>query len=362
MKYKSLIISLAINLFLVLAFAFADCPTGATCWNGSVDNNWFNDQNWTTDLGAHVKPDINTDAYINYGKAIISGTVPAAAHSLILGLDYGDSGSVSVNGGSLSLPTGGTFDLNVSPIEGAIYVGYQGSGSLEIINGGTVTCGFGFIAALFGDGVRAASNGVVTVDGASSSWTVEPANGNNVLFIGGMDSTTDNGGTGLLSITNGGLVTVIHSGGSYAARVGTSGTLTGNSMLTLSSPGHPENYAAAGIVVRGTVAPTRELTIDGSLLYQAPASTVCDVIAGDNPNQAHINVEEVTSLHGRLSVTMTGTFTVGPTRFLLLHSEDALSSTFSQGISITYPTRQAICPHIIYDYDGNNVYLDTVCQ
>ncbi len=69
---------------------------------------------------------------------------------------------------------------------------------------------------------------------------------------------------------------------------------------------------------------------------------------------------ELTLLDGRLSVIMSGDFTSGPTRYILLHSAGPLTGTFSNGVSIKYPTDQGFTPVINYDYVANNVYLDLV--
>ena len=317
MKSKSAVQSVLIHLLTLMVLAVCASSAWADCntWTGGGHNSdWFTAANWSAGL-----PTLATDVCINGGAKVVINQSGAFAKSLTLGDNFGDSGAVTVdgtgtNGGTLTTAAGGS-DQGLAPIQGAIYVGNRGKGTLNIIHGGTVVSGYGYIAALAGQ--LAVSNGTVSVDGASSSWTVSSSS-NEALSVGGIGGT--NGGTGLLSITNGGLVTVNHNNGvPYAARVLTSGTLTGNSTIALTGP----NYYAASLVINGTIAPTRELTIDGPLFFTPGGSAVCDVMSSDDPNQEHFNVEEQAALSGRLTVTMTGTFTPG-TQFLLLHSDEGI--------------------------------------
>jgi hypothetical protein len=108
-----------------------------------------------------------------------------------------------------------------------IYVGNQGAGTLTISNAGTVVNNqSAYIAASQGE--LTTSSGTVTVTGSSSVWQVGNTNffASAHLFIGG--NGTSDGGTALLSITNGGRVNVSNNSADYSVRVGPSGTLTGN--------------------------------------------------------------------------------------------------------------------------------------
>ena len=134
----------------------------------------------------------------NGGKAQITSS-GATALSLTLGYNATNSGTVSVDG-----TNGGTCrSLARPPLD--IYVGYQGTGTLTITNGGLVNSGSGYIAASTSS--SAASNGSVTVAGSGSTWQIGDLNTlHSVLFVGGNEN--GDGGTALLSITNGGTVTV----------------------------------------------------------------------------------------------------------------------------------------------------------
>ncbi|MGD9127297.1 MAG: dockerin type I domain-containing protein [Planctomycetia bacterium] len=91
---------------------------------------------------------------------------------------------------------------NILTVDGAgstlrgnrLFVGYAGSGTLHVLNGATAHSN-----NTFGDsnlGYKSSGNGTVTIDGLGSTWINE-----NSLFVG-------NEGDGLLTIQNGGLVTV----------------------------------------------------------------------------------------------------------------------------------------------------------
>jgi hypothetical protein len=150
----------------------------------------------------------------------------------------------------------------------------------------------------------------------------------------------------LLSITNGGSVFVSNHASGYSVRVGPSGTLSGNGTL----------YTTSSIVpltdVKGTLSPNWTLTIDGDLTLESSAATVCNVTPG-NLSSIDAEVSGTATLNGRLSVTMTGTFTAGTT-YTLLHAGNTVSGTFSS-VSITYSPVPAYTP--VITYDAHHVYL-----
>lgn len=111
------------------------------------------------------------------------------------------SGSVLVDG------AGSTWTNN-----SYLYVGEDGSGTLRITHGGTVSNTFGIVGV--GPGVQGFNfgTGSVIVDGAGSTWTNSTG-----LIVG--DS-----GTGRLTITNGGVV--VSSGGFVGSATGSIGVVT----------------------------------------------------------------------------------------------------------------------------------------
>ena len=142
------------------------------------------------------------------------------------------SGYIGYNSNSVGLVTvdgaGSTWTNS-----GSLYVGNSGSGTLSITNHGSITGTSGYLGSSSG------STGLVTVDGAGSTWT------NSVdLYVG-------KSGSGTLSIVNGGAVSV--AGTTYvgfgasstgAVKFGTSGgTLTTRSLLV-----SPTQLAGTGTI------------------------------------------------------------------------------------------------------------------
>jgi len=137
--------------------------------------------------------------------------------------------------------------------------------------------------------------------------------------------------------------------------VGLSGTLTGNGTVWTIS----DYDAGRTAVVRGTLAPSGTLSIGfanskNNLILQGSATTVCSVTPSGNDS---VEISGTATVDGRLSVTMTGTFTCGTTQYTLLLAGGALTGSFGS-VSIKYPTNQGFTPQIAYDYVGNHVYLD----
>jgi T5SS/PEP-CTERM-associated repeat protein len=144
---------------------------------------------------------------------------------------HGSNGSVTV-GGAGSTWTNSNYLL----------VGYAGTGSLAISNGGKVSVAANGLGTAIG--YNAGSSGTVTVDGVGSNWSNS----------GGL--TVGNSGTGSLTITNGGSVTdfvlgfkigsvaggqgtviVDGAGSSFTNSSGGSVGVSGNGSLTLSNSG-----------------------------------------------------------------------------------------------------------------------------
>lgn len=348
MKKKSASHSVLICLFIVLAFAVYSSPARAdtTTWTGASNRDWFSATNWD-----HGVPTSSTDAFINNGDKVEINRSGATARSLTLGVNQGNSGTVWVNGangGSLDAVAQACAEGNADPKDGAIYVGYGGTGTLSITNGGRVTSRSGYMAVLTNP-VRPVSNGAVKVDGAGSTWTMSgPCSGQ---FIISGSSKFDPGGTALLSITNGGTVLVENNpSGLEALWVGLSGTLTGDGTITTTSSFRPTTFVA------GTLAPSGTFFIETNFrLDFFHGAMLCNV----TPQSAdRVEVSGFARPGGSLLVIMTGNFTSGPTRYNLLHADLGRGDIEFRSVSIKYPTDQGFEPRISYDTD--NVYLDLI--
>ncbi|MGD0960537.1 MAG: hypothetical protein ABSB19_12090 [Methylomonas sp.] len=136
-----------------------------------------------------------TTAYIgataNAAIAENNGSVVPTIYQSYLGYNTGVTGSLSVDGA-------GTAWLQNS----SMYDGYNGIGSVSVTNGGSVSIGG---ASFLGYGATGA--GSLSISGAGSSWTESGA-----LNVGGYGAA--NGGSGYLSITQGGGLTLTGSAGS----------------------------------------------------------------------------------------------------------------------------------------------------
>jgi T5SS/PEP-CTERM-associated repeat protein len=296
-----------------------------------------------TNWSSFQVPNVSIDAYINNrGTAQISGP-NAAAHSLTLGENSADLGTLvvdGVHGGSLTMADPGDDpEDNV----GALNLGVEGTGTMIIRNGGSVSgrASLGYAAHQL-----STSSGTATVDGAGSTWTVK-----HKLEVGGPTFIGGFSAPGLLSVTNGGTVIASPPLSIYINLLAEdSGTVTGNG--TIKTIG-----GTMQTVVHGTLAPSGTLTLYSELQLNSTATTVCNVTPSGADN---IQVRQQSPipgdafLGGRLSVTMTGTFTPGTT-FTLLHAEGGLNQTIFDSKSIKYPTGQGFTPAITYD--TNNVYL-----
>lgn len=265
----------------------------------------------------------------NGGTAQIASTDPAAeACETFLGQDNcGNACHNSVNSGNLSVNDGTLTTCN------ELHVGYAGTGKLTVNSGGRVSTTFAAdIGAVTG------SNGSASVDGTNSQWTVM---GGGALYVAGTGNGP--GGTGLLSVTNSATVTA------GSVHVYKSGTLTGNGTISLGS-------GSGTVTVDGTVAPNWTLSITGNLTFSNTAASMQCNVTPANLGSTDAHVTAGATLNGRLSVTMTGTFTPGTT-YILLQADGSLGGSQFFSNSITFPTGQNFTPEIIYDTNHVKLYL-----
>ena len=118
-------------------------------------------------------------------------------------LNIQNGGNVSNSIGQVGRETGSTGTVNVTGESStwnntSLLVGNNGNATLNVTAGGSVISD----AARIGDNTN--STGTVLVDGVGSTWT-----STNTLTLGGDDTTA--GGTGTLTITNSGAVTVANT-------------------------------------------------------------------------------------------------------------------------------------------------------
>ncbi len=176
---------------------------------GFAQSNLHIDGNATETAAAGTSSFATVVAGFNSGTVggVPGGTfiVPAGANVILSGIHIGQAagstGLVEVNGGSIS---------TTNP-QSQYYIGFNGSGTFTVSNGGTVT---GLSQSYVG--YNSGSSGVLTVDGHGSQYT------NTGFFVLG------NGGPAQLNVTNGGAVSspggTLQIGGSSTATALVSGT------------------------------------------------------------------------------------------------------------------------------------------
>jgi len=142
------------------------------------------DSTWTNGKNLHVGRFGNGTLHITDGAAVSNS-------STSIGLYPGSTGVVTVDG------AGSTWAN-----DGYLYVGRFGSnGTLNITGGAAVSNSDGYIAA------KSGSTGMVTVDGAGSTWT----NGED-LYVGGSGSATLNITAGAVVSSQNGYINYVASG------------------------------------------------------------------------------------------------------------------------------------------------------
>ncbi len=138
--------------------------------------------------------------------------------------------------GEVNVAGSGSTWVNIN--NSYLYVGYNGSGTLSITSGGSVSNAWGCI------GYNSGSTGVVKVDGTGSTWT-----NSNDLDVGGF--YFGDYGNGTLNITNGGSVSV--GGATYVgANHGSTGSinfgLNGGTLTTQSLYASPTQLTGTGTI------------------------------------------------------------------------------------------------------------------
>ncbi|WP_158257950.1 autotransporter outer membrane beta-barrel domain-containing protein [Sphingopyxis lindanitolerans] len=267
--------SSVIALVVGASFAFMAMPALANDWTGAVDNDWNNPGNWSDGV---VPPSGNTFVDTTANAPIIGAGVDAKTSRLVVGFD--GTGSLTVRDGG-TLTQDGDIGVGGRPLDGT-----AGNGTLLITGAGsrvTATNGRLFLAT------RPNSQGRVTIDaggvmrvvGANIGSETSTANitvtgAGSLLDLGSLNALSlgsDNGplGSASLSILDGGRVTST-SGDRHV--VGRTGTITiggANSALILSSR---TDIDGSLIVENGGLAQLSSLSqfgnfFDGSLMLRS---------------------------------------------------------------------------------------------
>jgi len=254
--------------------------------------------------GGEVRPTINT------------GTT-------YIGRNHGSTGVITVTGEGSSFVLPGTGGIGAQP---GIVVGYRGSGEMTIADGAHAESFYGYL------GYYEGALGTVTVTGAGSRWDTRN------LTVGGVAAgATNSGGEGLMTISDGAVVTT--NGWTYVGLRGTGTMLItgagsalaitgqdlfvgsasgGNGDVTIadgatvtSNRGHIGYPGATGSVVvsggaswtlrdvitLGTQGGTGELLIvDGGIVRMAESNNIKSISVGDSAGTGRLEVRGSGSL------------------------------------------------------------------
>ncbi|MDP8998392.1 MAG: autotransporter domain-containing protein, partial [Pseudomonadota bacterium] len=180
----------------------------ADLWTGTNSTDWFNAGNWAAGVPTNAtSTQIDTVA----PNATVIGAAGAQATALRVGvvgtgaLTIQNGGTVNDTLGIIGDKAGSTGTATVNGAGSAwinstdFYVGADGNGTLMIQNGGAVSNVYGIVGAYFG------STGAATVDGPGSTWT-----NSQDLSVGGSGDGNPNAVRGTLTIRNGGAVSNIN--------------------------------------------------------------------------------------------------------------------------------------------------------
>ena len=332
MRHIKAVIRLAVLLAAASIMA-AGGPAAAETrtWTGGVDHQWYTAGNWTPaaspvaadDLYIYSgSPQATWNVYVDDGGSITfdgptaSGTFDCAS----FGIGYDGTGSLNIiNGGQVESSGGGstigkwsgstgtvTVDNGTWTNSGYLVVGYHGRGELSISDGGQVANAYGSIGYFTG------STGTVTVDGAGSSWSNSGS-----LYVGG--SASGAGGTGNLIVSNDGTVnigdtlkvwgpgTVNLLGGTLAAgtidhTAGGAFNFTGGTLHVGTFQGNLTN--AGGTLAPGSSPGTTVVT--GDYTQQAGGALEIEIV-GTAPGQWDVlDVTGTANLDGTLEVVLDG--------------------------------------------------------
>jgi T5SS/PEP-CTERM-associated repeat protein len=220
--------------------------------------------------------------YQGTGTLMIRDGATVSSVSGYLGYQAGSAGTAAVDGSGSSWTN-----------TGSLYVGNYGGGTLSITNSGKVSSGTSYL------GYYSGSAGMATVDGSGSTWT------NSGLYVG-------NSGAGALNIFNGGLVTV--NGTTYVGN-GTASTgainfgVSGGTLTTKSLYGGPGQMSGVGTIN------TRGLVNDGLFVFDASHGAKQTAIWANSQGNLTVNLDltGASGAAGDLGAgnVGTGTMTIG---------------------------------------------------
>ena len=216
---RGLMASSVIALGLVSATAI---PARAQ-WTGTASSDWFNASNWSAGVPTNATSTVIDTVTPNATVIGVPGAQSTGLRVAVFGtgaLTIQNGGTMNNTLGIIGDKAGSTGTVLVTGAGSTwanngndLYVGADGNGTLIIQNGGAVSNRYGIVAGYFG------STGAATVDGAGSTWT-----NSQDLSVGGSGNGNPNSVRGTLTISNGGAVSNI--GGTIGFDSGSTGIVT----------------------------------------------------------------------------------------------------------------------------------------
>ncbi|WP_168205418.1 hypothetical protein [Bythopirellula goksoeyrii] len=203
-----------------------------------------------------------------------------------------------------------------------IAVGNTASGALAIENGGSVGSVSSFI------GYQAGSSGVVTIDGAGSSWSNTTGTNNSNFSVGHL-------GSGSLTITNGGTISNYHNG-FIGSETGSLGEVTVNgagSSWTSSGGMNVGFYGSGNLDISGGGAVSNNGQSAIGLL--AGATGMATVAGTGSTWTTNSGLVVGSSGSGMLEITDSGQVTVGFTTQVARNSGSDGTISFDNGVLTT---------------------------
>jgi T5SS/PEP-CTERM-associated repeat protein len=250
-----------------------------------------------------------------------SGTIEVNSGGTFDGRDFiigrfaGSDGRLIVTGAGSTASTSNSASIKV---------GEEGTGAMDILNGGAVTTTNG--TPIIGN--LAGSNGTVTINGTGSEWTLS-GSGTGGVTVGGS-------GTGSLNVSNGGLLV-------GSATVGTSGSLSGDGLIsgTVTNSGLVSPGNSPGIL---TILGDYTQTNNGILQIELGGTTV-----GTEYDQLLSGAGGAINLDGTLNIVSINSF--APTA-----GDSFQIFDFSTGINGSFETINTFNPGSGLAWDLENLY------
>ncbi len=204
---------------------------------------------------------------INDGGSVVAGD-NSGNGNIYIGKEQGSSGTVNVSDVGSTEIQPGDFSISQSSLAGnGMYVGYNGTGVLNVTNGGLVNTAHNVYL-----GYLAAGNGTITVDGHDSVFPSQ-WNESNQLHLG-------YAGTGTLNVTNGATV-YIGSGLVIGDQAGSNGTLRVDGNST-NKPSNVSLDSGGGLIIGNLGAGYVTISNTGNLVLDAADDTEIGLGTGSN--------------------------------------------------------------------------------